>query len=71
MTEKQKTKWEKEKMYPAESEYFDILYGYKDKNLIIDAGKSGRICVDLITVNTFINELIEMIDYYKGVMKHA
>lgn len=71
MTETQKVRWEQDKMYPAESEYFAVLYGYKDKHIIIDAGKDGRMCMKLELASKFINELIEMIDYYKGVMKHA
>ncbi len=71
MTETQKVKWEQEKMYPAESKYFTVLYAYNDGHIIVDAGKSGRICMELGIVNTFIKEFIEMIDYYKGVSKHA
>lgn len=71
MTETQKVNWEKNKMYPTESEYFAVLYGYKDGHIIVDAGKDGRMCMKLELANKFINELIEMIDFYKGVRKHA
>lgn len=71
MTETQKVSWEQQKMYPTESENFKVLYAYKSGHIIIDAGKDGRICMKLDLANDFISELLEMIDYYKGVSRHA
>ena len=71
MTETQKVIWEQQKMYPTESEYFTVLYGYKNGHIVVDAGKDGRICMKLDLANDFISELLEMIEFYKGVSRHA